>query len=193
MLKKTLQGRLQKAESSAPVRHFLDLEFSTAIIALIVSYFCLRLLFQQIALLKLGFIFPTGSLVNGFYQSGLFDGRAWQFYLDRTHFTLAESCSGTTFFSLLAAYFVYQQRQLFPESGWPRLMLRSLLLAYPVAIIANAIRVVSSIEAHRLLVTIDQISVTDQVHTLVGSMVFLAVFLLCAIGIDLKHVSEASA
>lgn len=149
------------------------------ITVLLLSYFVLRLIFQQFTLLKLGFIFPSGWLVSMFYDAGSFLGVEWQFLLGSTEFRLGDSCSGTTFFSLLAAFIIYRLRQ---QAG----LWYCLLAAYPVAILANTIRVISSIEAHRFLVLIDQIDITDQVHALVGSMVFLAVFLLISIALDLR-------
>jgi len=157
---------------------------------LLLSYLGLRLIFQQLTMLKLGFIYPTGLLVSGFYDAGVFSGQGWSFFIGSTEFVLSESCSGTTFFCLLMAFMCFRVQTKTASYWW-------LLAVYPIAILANTIRVVSSMEAHRFLVLVNQADITDPVHTLVGSMVFLAVFLLVSIILDWRKsarlVAEATA
>ena len=145
---------------------------------LLLSYFLLRLLFQQWPSLKQLFIYPTGWLVSLFYNVGQFVGGEWLFHIGVTEFTLGDVCSGTTFFCLLCAFMIYRRVLVSQSLYW-------LLLAFPVTIIANAVRVVSSIEAHRFLVMIERVSVTSHVHALVGCMVFMATFILCSLVLDI--------
>lgn len=73
------------------------------IVLLVAVYFVVRLLLAQFSALKLGFIFLSGLLVNGFIGGGAFSMGEWSFRLGHTAYVLGESCSGTTFFAMLFA------------------------------------------------------------------------------------------
>lgn len=127
--------------------------------------------------MKSGFIWPTGVFVDGLLNNGFYLDKQWLFNFGETRFVLGESCSGTTFYSLLVAYIAYRIRTHRISVAW-------LLLAYPVAIVANAIRVSSSIYIYEILQLFDNHAFSDALHVLVGSVTFLSVFLIFAFAID---------
>lgn len=143
------------------------------IATLFIVYFLCRLFFQQITIAKIGFIFPTGVIVEMFYGAGEFIKKEWLFRIEHTQFVLGESCSGTTFFSLLIAYIAYRIKTHKTPLIW-------LLLAYPIAIIANAMRVLSSIYAYNISAILNVSSFRDEVHVITGSIAFLCGFLFVA-------------
>lgn len=137
---------------------------------LLCVYFLCRLIFQQFPVVKTAFIFPTGWIVQAFHGAGRFVDGQWFFDIHRTMFVLGESCSGTTFFSLLVAYICFRIRTKSTSSIW-------LLWAYPVSIVANAIRVQSSMFAHNTLTLISASDFSDQMHVATGTVTFLCSFL----------------
>ena len=155
-----------KSENSATDR------FSPLVI-LLITYFLCRLLFQQFTIMKVGFIFPTGIIVEIFYGTGEFINKEWLFGIEQTRFVLGESCSGTTFFSLLFAYILYRIKTQNIPYFW-------LFLIYPVAIIANAMRVLSSIYAHNTLSAFNVSKFSNEAHVITGAIAFLCVFLIIA-------------
>lgn len=140
---------------------------------LLFAYFLCRLFFQQFAIMKVGFIFPTGVIVELFYGAGQFVNKEWLFGIENIQFVLGESCSGTTFFSLLFAYIIYRIKTQNIPYFW-------LFLAYPIAIIANAMRVLSSIYAHNFLSAFNVSTVLDEAHVITGVVAFLCSFLIVA-------------
>ena len=152
-------------------RNFMHRLISLGI--LLCVYFLCRLFFQQLTIMKVGFIFPTGVIVEMFYGAGEFVRGEWLFGIESTQFVIGESCSGTTFFSLLIAYIAYRIRTHKTSYFW-------LILAYPVAIVANAMRVLSSIYAHNILPTLNAMDFRDEVHVVTGAIAFLCSFLLIA-------------
>jgi len=127
--------------------------------------------------MKTGFIFPTGLIVELFYGVGEYIGREWLFGIENTQFVLGESCSGTTFFSLLIAYIAFRIKTHQTSIIW-------FLLAYPIALIANAMRVLSSIYAHNTLALLNGHEFSDHVHVITGAVAFLCSFLLVAYTIE---------
>jgi len=154
------------------------------LLLLLLAYFLCRLFFQQFEIAKTAFIFPTGLFVEMFYGAGEYVGREWLFSIDRTQFVLGESCSGTTFFSLLAAYVVFRMKTHGTSFVW-------LLLAYPLALVANTMRVLSSIYAHETLALFDGHALDVYVHVVVGAMAFLCSFLMIAYVIERPNVRVA--
>ena len=155
-----------KSEDSATDR------FSPLVI-LLITYFLCRLLFQQFTFMKIGFIFPTGIIVEIFYGTGEFINKEWLFGIEHTQFVLDESCSGTTFFSLLFAYILYRIKTQSIPFFW-------LFLTYPIAVIANAMRVLSSIYAHNTLSAFNVSKFSNEAHVITGAIAFLCVFLIIA-------------
>ncbi|MCP4333595.1 MAG: hypothetical protein GY785_13140 [Gammaproteobacteria bacterium] len=148
-----------------------------ALLILLFVYFLCRLFFQQLVVAKTAFIFPTGVLVGWFYGGGEYINREWLFGINETRFILGETCSGTTFFSLLVAYIVYRIKAHASSCIW-------LIWAYPIAIAANAMRVLSSIYAHNILTIFNTQAITDEVHVVTGATAFLFCFLLVAYFIE---------
>lgn len=144
---------------------------------LLVIYFFCRLFFQQLTIMKVGFIFPTGVIVEMFYGAGEFINNEWLFGIENTQFVLGESCSGTTFFSLLFAYIVYRIKTQSIAYVW-------LFLSYPIAIIANAMRVLSSIYAHNFLSNFNAFNFLEEAHVATGVIAFLCSFLIVAYFIE---------
>ncbi len=147
------------------------------IFTLLLVYFLSRFLFQQLTVLKSAFIYPTGLIVEFFYGAGNYIQREWLFEFNGTQFVLGESCSGTTFFGLLIAYICFRVLTHKTSMIW-------LAFAYPLAIFANAMRVLSSIYAHNGLATIDGLHISSQVHVFTGAITFLCCFLVIAYYIE---------
>lgn len=146
-------------------------------LTLLAVYFFGRLFFQQLTVMKTAFIYPTGLLVESFYGAGSYVNKEWLFGFNGTQFILGESCSGTTFFSLLIAYISFRALTHKTSLVW-------LALAYPIVIIANTMRVLSSIYAHNGLVSFDGLHFSSQVHVFTGAITFLCCFLIIAYFIE---------
>lgn len=142
------------------------------VILLLVYFFC-RILFQQFTVLKAAFIYPAGLVVELFYGYGNYIDQEWLFIIGQTQFVFGESCSGTTFFSLLVAYIAFRMMTHRTSFVW-------LLLCYPIALAANAMRVLSSINAHSALALFNAAEFADHAHVVTGSIAFLCSFLLIA-------------
>jgi exosortase K len=155
---------------------------------LLLAYLSLRILFQQFPVLKSLFIYPTGILVNAFYTTGTYTDSQWIYIFEQTKFVLGESCSGTTFFSLLFAYFIYSIAKHNIPLAW-------LVLTYPIALIANTMRILSSINAQRFLAHTNADSYSDAIHVIMGTITFVSCLLLVAlfIGRTRKSLSHAKA
>lgn len=147
------------------------------IAVLLLVYFLGRLVFQQFPELKILFIYPTGLLVDLFYNFGYFTGSEWIFGINQTRFVIDASCSGTTFFSLLGAYFAFR----ILTHKIPLFWLASLL---PIVLIANSMRVLSSIYAHELGAFFNMQQHSDIIHVATGSITFALVFLIIALFIE---------
>lgn len=147
--------------------------FFLPVFALLLTYFLLRVFFKQYVVAKTWFIYPSGVIVNWFNGSGEYLSQEWVFGIQSTRFVLGEPCSGTTFFSLLLAYIVYRTLTHRTPLIW-------LLLAYPIAIAANSMRVLSSITAHNTLAYLNALTVTSEVHVITGTIAFSISFLLVA-------------
>ncbi|MFQ3244261.1 MAG: exosortase/archaeosortase family protein [Arenicella sp.] len=148
-------------------------QFALPLFALLITYFLLRVLFKQYIEAKTWFIYPSGVVVNWFKGSGEYLNYEWVFGIQSTRFVLGEPCSGTTFFSLLIAYIVYRILTHRASLMW-------LLLAYPIAIAANSMRVLSSISAHNSLAYLNALKFTSEVHVITGTIAFSVSFLLVA-------------
>ena len=144
---------------------------------LLLSYLVGRTVFQQVPQLKSLFIYPTGEIVSAFYGIGTYINSEWIFNFGQTRFILGETCSGTTFFCLLCAYLIYSMIKHKTSFMW-------LFLAYPITIIANAMRVLSSIYVHRVLVHINADVFGEAIHVFTGTVTFLGCLLLIASLID---------
>ncbi|MEJ2445721.1 MAG: archaeosortase/exosortase family protein, partial [Exilibacterium sp.] len=136
-----------------------------------------RLVFQQLPFVKVIFIYPTGFLTNAFYGTGFYLNSEWVYFLDNTKFVLGESCSGTTFFSILVAYLIYAKIAYNISLLW-------LLFAYPITLISNSMRVLSSIYAHNVLASLKAQSYGDYIHVMTGTVTFLSCLLLIAVLIE---------
>lgn len=124
-----------------------------------------------------------------FYGFGEYSEGAWLFYAGKTRFVLAESCSGTTFFSLLVAYIAFRIKTHGIALLW-------LVYAYPITLLANAFRVISSIPAHNLLAHYQFDAISNEIHVVAGVSAFLLCYLPVAYLIerstkDLQHVIPA--
>lgn len=150
----------------------LKTRFSAGIpyIALLLCYLLFRLIFRFIPEAKLAFIYPSGVLVQSFFTSGSYHVDEWQFLFGETLFILGESCSGTTFFSMLIAYVIYS---MFRGDSW-----LWLLAVYPVTLIANTIRVISSIYAHNLATISGVAGFDEYIHIICGVSAFLVSFII---------------
>jgi exosortase/archaeosortase family protein len=147
------------------------------LLILFAVYFFGRLFFQQLTLMKTAFIYPTGLIVESFYGAGNYTNKEWLFGFKGTQFILGESCSGTTFFSLLIAYICFRTLTHKTPLIW-------LAFAYPIAIFANAMRVLSSIYAHNGLATFNGLHLSSQLHVFTGAITFLCCFLVIAYFIE---------
>ncbi len=149
-----------------------------AIATMFVTFALLRLLFREVDELKLAFIYPTGWLVHSFLSSGVFALGEWHFSLvstlagstHGTRFILGESCSGTTFFCLLCAFFALR-RATHGISGW------WLIAAWPITLVANAIRVLSAIYLHKGLAIVGLEVWQASAHVITGTLTFLTLLL----------------
>ncbi len=146
-------------------------------VILLSVYFLCRLVFQQLSVIKTGFIFPTGLLVEMFYGTGDYTTGEWLFNREQTRFVLGESCSGTTFFSLLLAYIAFRINTHRTSLLW-------LAYAYPITLIANAMRVLSSNYAHNVLGHFGAGRFADHAHVMTGAVAFLCSFLIVAYVIE---------
>lgn len=151
--------------------------------ALLLVYFLFRLIFQQFPYIKSIFIYPTGLLTNAFYGTGYYLNSEWVYFLGNTQFVLGESCSGTTFFSVLFAYLIYTKIEYKTPIVW-------LLLAYPVTLIGNSMRVLSSIYAHTALARIDAQRFADHIHVVTGTVTFLSCLLLIVLLIEKTRITD---
>lgn len=147
----------------------------TALAILLAVYFLLRLLFKYSLWLKInGFIVPTGAIVKSFLGYGYFtDIGEWIYDTNSTQFILGESCSGTTFFSLLTAYIAFRIQTSGASYLW-------LLAVLPITIIVNAMRVVSSIAVHNMVSHYNFSGIASFAHVASGVAVFLCCFLIVA-------------
>ncbi|MCP4471235.1 MAG: hypothetical protein GY815_11210 [Gammaproteobacteria bacterium] len=155
-------------------------------ILLLLVFFACRLLFQQLVFLKSAFIYPTGLVLEQYIGFGFYDGQQWLFRPGATRFLLGETCSGTTFFSLLVAYLVYRLHTRKKLLIW-------LSLAYPVALFANSMRVLSAIHAHQFLTFFDADHLAVELHVVTGSIAFLCCFLIVAWAIEKQGPGRADA
>lgn len=171
----------QEARLLAMIRRLFPMLMPMA--TLLLCYLFLRLFFQQVAMAKIGFIYSSGVLVNWFYGLGHYVNGEWFFGIGSTQFILGASCSGTTFFSLLVAYLAYRRLTHQTSTLW-------LLMAFPIAILANAMRVLSSIFAHLCLAKLDQLTFTSEVHTATGSITFFMCFIAVAYFVEKNQVSS---
>lgn len=151
---------------------FSNPRYSSYLVLLLVYFLC-RLFFQQLTSMKIGFIYPTGILVNLFYGIGEYINGEWLFNFVQTQFVLNESCSGTTFFSLLVAYIAFRMKTKSISFVW-------LVLVYPITLLANAMRVMSSIYAHNTTAFLNMSSIDTYVHVITGTIAFLCSFLCIA-------------
>ena len=140
-------------------------------------YFLCRLFFQQLSYMKLGFIYPTGVIVEWFYGMGEYINGEWLFGINQTQFVLGESCSGTTFFSLLIAYIALHISTHQTALIW-------LVLAFPITILANSMRVLSSIYAHNISTLLNIEMYRDEIHVVAGAIAFLSSLLIIAFLIE---------
>ena len=147
------------------------------IAALLLSYLGARTVFQQLPELKSLFIYPTGVIVNSFYATGSHINSEWVYIFNQTKFVLGESCSGTTFFSLLISYLIYSRLKNNTPLFW-------LALTYPITLVANTMRVLSSIYAHQFLAHINAENYSDSIHVVTGTVTFLSCLLLVALLIE---------
>ena len=140
---------------------------------LLVTYALLRILFYQWPQIKAAFIYPTGLLVNlmGFAGEYAFD--EWSYRFQTVRFTLGELCSGTTFFCLVMAFLVYQWRSQRVSPIW-------FVVAYPLTIVANAIRVGSSMILYLLLDSMQLSYLNEPFHLACGVVTFLTALLALA-------------
>jgi len=150
-------------------------------VILLSVYFLCRLFFQQLPMMKTAFIFPTGLIVDSFYGAGGYSAGEWLFNSEQTLFVLGESCSGTTFFSLLAAYIAF--RIATHQTSW-----LWLVYAYPLTLMANSMRVLSSIYAHNSLVVFNAGQFAGPIHVFTGVVAFLCSFLFIAYIIERQKV-----
>lgn len=139
--------------------------------ALLFAYFILRILFQQLPEAKTLFIYPTGLIVDVFYGTGRYIQPEWIYFMGKTQFILGDTCSGTTFFSLLFSYLIYRILTLKVSWLW-------LAAAFPVTLIANSMRVLSSMHAHNFLTVLGLEQHGDSVHAITGTATFLTCFLI---------------
>lgn len=155
---------------------------------LLLAYLFFRILFQQIPDLKTLFIYPTGLLVSIFFGAGEYTSSEWIYLFDQTRFVLGESCSGTTFFSLLCGYLIYAKARHKTPLTW-------LWLAYPATLLANTMRVLSSIYASGMLTQLNAEAHGDAIHVLTGTVTFLTSLLATALFIERtgKHSIHAKA
>ena len=141
------------------------------VLALISSYGVLRFIFQHWESSKQAFIYPVGYFIQSYFGRGFYTGEQWLFDVGGMPFTLSTQCSGTTFFSLITAFVIY-------KSLHNTRLVPLLLVAYPLALVANVVRVTSLIITHRLL---DQLKLTqfnDAAHVLIGTVSFLSILLI---------------
>ncbi|QDP02305.1 archaeosortase/exosortase family protein [Thalassotalea sp. PS06] len=146
---------------------------------LLISYFILRLFFQQLPEAKSVFIFSTGYLVEWFYGFGSYDGEQWNFLIHSTSFVVNESCSGTTFFCLLMSFLIYKKHLQNISISW-------LLLAFPIVIFANTMRVLSAIYLFQTLSFFNADNLQEILHVAIGSITFLVAFLLITLKLDMQ-------
>jgi exosortase K len=139
--------------------------------ALLFAYFILRILFQRLPEAKTLFIYPTGLIVDVFYGTGSYIQPEWIYFMGKTQFILGDTCSGTTFFSLLFSYLIYRILTLKVSWFW-------LAAAFPVTLIANGMRVLSSMHAHNYLTALGLDQYGDSVHAITGTATFLTCFLI---------------
>ena len=151
--------------------------------ALLLSYFVARSLFRFLPFLKQAFIYPTGLLVNSMGTPGEYSGGEWLYDHAHVRFVLGESCSGTTFFCLLLAFLVYHR-----VTG--SLSSLALLLAFPVALLANAIRVSTSMLLYQVLDQLNLSQLQDTLHILTGVISFLGVLLTWHLILHRSHVDN---
>ena len=152
----------------------------SALIWLLAVYFLFRVLFSQWPDLKEAFIYPTGILVNLSGLSGEYAQGEWRYQFQTVRFILGELCSGTTFFSLVTAYLIYQWRLRYIGLSW-------LALAYPVTILANAIRVTASMILYLLLDSMQLTDLNEPLHIVCGVVTFLTTLLALAYLIDITR------
>lgn len=138
---------------------------------LLFAYFILRILFQRLPEANTLFIYPTGLIVDVFYGAGSYSQSEWIYFMGKTQFILGETCSGTTFFSLLFSYLIYRILTLKVSWLW-------LAAAFPVTLIANSMRVLSSMHAHNYLTVLGLDQHGDSVHAITGTATFLTCFLI---------------
>ncbi|WP_185231052.1 archaeosortase/exosortase family protein [Teredinibacter franksiae] len=144
---------------------------------LLAVYLGFRLFFKFIPDAKLAFIYPSGVFVNAFLSGGEYSMGEWLFGGDsKTVYILGESCSGTTFFSMLFAYMTYSVVKGY-RWWW-------LLLVYPLSLMANTIRVISSIYAHQLIKGSAISIYAEYVHIACGVAAFLVTFILVVYILD---------
>lgn len=140
---------------------------------LLLVYFLCRLFFQYTPDAKSIFIYPTGLIVEAFYGTGNYIQSEWIYFVGKTKFILGDTCSGTTFFSLLFSYLIY--RALTVDVSW-----LWLIAAFPATLVANSMRVLSSIHAHNYLAVLELEQYGDSVHVIAGTSTFLTCFLIIA-------------
>lgn len=157
-----------------------------ALAGLFAVYGAWRLFFQQVVTAKVAFIYPTGLLLQPYVGAGAFTDGQWEFLLSGTWFVINEQCSGTTFFSLLFAYICYLR-----FSGATSQIIPWLLAAYPIAVIANVMRVQCAILIHEMTGGTVLSALQESLHVIVGVFAFLFCFLATAWAIDAVHTARS--
>jgi len=137
---------------------------------LIAVYAALRLLFFLVPALKsLLFIAPAGGLVALFWGGGSFIDGEWLYQAGGLQIRFGAVCSGTTFFSLLSAYTTMQWASGRRSAWW-------LAACYPLALAANAARVLCSIYMEAATAHLLSPQMLEHLHLLVGVAVFSTTF-----------------
>lgn len=140
---------------------------------LLLAYLLCRVAFAQLPVLKQLFIWPSGQILSALYGAGEYTGDQWRFVFGSVSYLLDASCSGTTFFSLLLAYLCFRVYTHRINPLW-------LVAAYPIALIANVMRVHCAIFLDQWLRWADQLAFSQFVHVLAGVVAFLCCFVVVA-------------
>ena len=151
--------------------------YLVAVISMLLTYVVLRVLFREFSELKDVFIYPVGWLVAQFLGSGQPVQGDWWFTLGTTRFVLNESCSGTTFFSLLCGYFVLRLQTHRCSPWW-------LVATYPLVLLANTVRVLSATYVHVLLAGQSLPLLQDSAHVITGTVTFLGLLIAVALYVE---------
>jgi exosortase K len=149
------------------------------IIFLVLS-FMLVTLFENLKVELTYFVYPTGKLTS-FFCGGFssFSEEGFRLLIAEVPVLISTACSGLTFFCILFSFITISRISIYKK-------ISLLLLCYPLTIIANMFRIISSAHTHQLIGSHLPGGLFHTVHLVTGVIVYLTFFIFISLFIQRK-------